>query len=500
MNKSAVVTFSLSPERPNVLIFLIDSQGVDNLSCYGYYRRTSPNIDRIAKDGVVFLNNFSPCVWTPPAHASLFTGRYLSGHQLLTLGGTNSILSEEIPTIAEALNAIGYKTAAFSVNPLIANLLRHKHVEIIKYPTSYPLIIKRGKTLAKELFEEVGEPEGIDKGSLYTVHRVIDWIEKNYDGKTPFYVFVNVVEPHHPYWAGEPFRSRFLPPGVTEERAKKTPQMSGEGLWRKEYPWFGPFAARSGIAPDGEFGYPRSPEDWLIIKALLDGETAQVDHRIGLLINYLREKGIYDDTLIIITSDHHDILWEHKGETLPNGRIIPTGHMDVYDPNIHVPLIVKGYPEHFPPGTRVKNMTSLVDIFPTLIEILQIEDKRVKKSVQGYSLLLALQDDPPRKFIIAEGWWPLTGFYYKSWFKAYRDLKYKYIWRGPTGEEELYDIVNDPYEQENIISKMPEKGMELKKKLEKFLLSIEIPPIRLKRAALNYLIAWGWHRKIIPED
>ena len=190
--------------------------------------------------------------------------------------------------------------------------------------------------------------------------------------------------------------------------------MSGEGLWRKEYPWFDPSAARSGVAPDGEFGYPRRPEDWLIIKALLDGETAQVDHRVGLLIDYLREKGIYDNTIIIITSDHHDILWEHKGETLPNGRIIPTGHMDIYDPNIHVPLIVKGYPEHFPSGTRVKNLTSLVDIFPTLIEVLQIEDKRIKKSVQGYSLLSALQGDPPGKFIIAEGWWPLTCFYYKS--------------------------------------------------------------------------------------
>jgi len=484
----------MNSEKPNVLIFLIDSQGVDNLSCYGYHRKTSPNIDKIAADGVCFLNNFTPCAWTPPSHASIMTGRYLSGHMTLNLGLRRTLMPKDIPTIAETLNAIGYKTAAFTVNMLVNNeeggVLRG--FKEVFYPS---LMRRREKEAAiKALFEEAGEPEGRDKGSLYTVHLTKKWIEKNYDGKKPFFIFINVLEPHIPYWPGEPFRSRFLPPGVTEERAKKIPQMNSHQAWRREYPW-----RHVEKGDEGEFGYPRNPEDWMIMKALLDGETAQVDHRIGLLIEYLNEKGLYDDTLIMVTADHHDVLWEHKGKTHPNGHIEYTGHTSLYDANIHIPLVVKGYSEDFPPGTYVKNMTDLTDIFSTLIDVLKIEDEKVKKSVQGYSLLSALHENPPRKFIIAEKWNPSIGLFCRSWVKAIRNLEYKYIWRS-TGEEELYNVAEDPYEQENIISKMPEKSKTLQKNLERFLLSIEIPPIHLKKEAIKWMKAWGYHRQIIPAD
>ena len=465
--------------KPNVIIIVMDSQRVDNLSCYGYSLKTSPNIDRVAEEGVVFLNNFTPCAWTPPAHASIMTGRYYSGHQLICLGPMRSVMPSGIPTIAEVLDSLGYDTASFSNNHLLTpdedGILRG-FIEC-RYPAFEGLRSPRNRIqdIQRRFFECIEDfEEGIDKGAANAIRVIMEWLDRRVAKEIPFFIFVNCTEPHHPYWPPQPFRRRFLLPGVDDYKARRVPQMSADGRWIPRY--------------------PKSPEEWYILKSLLDGETAALDHQLGILFNHLRELGVYDDTLIFITSDHGDVLWEHS--------IKYSSHKSLYDANLHVPLIVKGPREHIPAGKRVANLTQLVDIFPTILDVLGINDRKIRRSIQGYSLLLALEKEPVRKYALAEAqnpsiWPSATGPITVVWSKAIRNQEYKYIWHSD-GREELYNVAEDPTEQNNIINEEKGKAEALRGELERILLSLDIPEIPINRHIYNRMIAWGYQRKIIP--
>ena len=150
-------------ERPNVLLIVMDTQRADNLSCYGYDKKTTPNIDKLASEGVLFLNNIIPGVWTLPSHASLFTGRYVSGH------GADAHcerLMNDFPTFAELLGKLGYVSVGFSNNGWVS-----RRTGLARGFSEYYLI-GRGSRKVVEWFyvdEESEKGEG-DKGSclLYT--------------------------------------------------------------------------------------------------------------------------------------------------------------------------------------------------------------------------------------------------------------------------------------------------------------------------------------------
>jgi arylsulfatase A-like enzyme len=386
--------------------------------------------------------------------------------------------------MAEVLNSLGYKTAAVTCNELVndkeGGILRGFKDVVYSPKPKAPSEGKSQEPLSANAEDMAGHWTGTEKGdgdSWYTAY-IKEWLKNNYDGKNPFFIFLNCTETHHPNRPPQSFRGRFLPSWVTDERVKKVPQQTNIGGWPK--------------------GLPHNPEDWWIIRCLLDAATATSDHRLGIILDYLKEIGAYEDTLVFVTADHGDDIDEHRSIS---------GHRSLYDASIHIPLIVKGYPEHFPRGTRVNNITQLNDIFATLIEELNIEDEKVKQSVQGYSLRSALSEAPKRTFAIAELWLPFVGWPFRQMSKIYRNLEYKYFWHSntkvtPEGvsseSEELYDIVNDPTEQKNLAQEMPEKTKELNKELENFLLSIEIPPLCLKEDHIKRMIAWGYHQKVTP--
>ena len=384
-----------------------------------------------------------------------------------------------IPTIAEVLGSLGYDTISFSNNHLLTpgedGILRG--FGECRYPAFEGLKSPRDRIqdIQRRFFEGAeGFEEGIDKGATNTIRVMIEWLDKRVTREVPFFIFVNCTEPHHPYWPPQPFRRMFLPPGVDDYKARKVPQMTADGRWMPRY--------------------PKSPEEWYILKSLLDGETAALDHQLGILFNHLRELGVYDDTLIFITSDHGDVLWEHSIEY--------SSHKSLYEANIHIPLIVKGPKEHFPVRKRVANLTQLVDIFPTIIDILGINDRKVRRSIQGFSLLSAFEEEPERKYAIAEAQnpsiWPSAhGPITMIWSKAIRDLEYKYIWHSD-GREELYNLTNDPTEQNNIINEERGKAEALRGELERILLSIDIPEVPMNKYVYNRIIAWGYQRRIIP--
>ena len=452
-------------KKPNIMIFIMDTQRVDNLSCYGYAKKTTPNLERIAEEGTLFLNNITPAVWTLPSHASLFTGMYQSGHGA---GACCDMLSGKPATLAEVLSSESYRTVAFFGNEWAAIT---------------------GKGFKEICLVKKVDPENPDKGSLHRARMVIDWLERNYDGKEPFFMFVQFMEPHLRCWPPEPFRSKFLLEDVTEDEARKVNQ--------------DPNLVRAGKVR-------MSKRDWAILRSLYDGETATLDHRIGLILDYMRERDILDRTLLIVTADHGDMRGEHDYM----GRFQLMGHhLCVYEELIHVPLIVR-YPEIFPPGIKVDALVQTLDIFPTIVELLGIRDERLEGQLQGRSLLPTLRGEHVRE-------WALTEYQksllmsdrvmmvdpdvdfrmFNRWLKSYRTLRYKYIWASD-GRDELYDLSEDPGERCNLVDEMPEKVKEMRRQLESFLLSLEMHDYgdklhSCKKAEnLKRLKAWGFYREI----
>jgi len=469
------------PDKPNIMIFVMDTQRWKNMGCYGYDKGTTPNIDRIASEGVVFLHHYTPGVWTLPTHVSLFTGRYICCHRADI---NHEFLSGRFPTIAGVLNKVGYKTAGFSNNEWV---MEWENGSVTDFSEFYLMRDVDYKPRVKDPI--VPETER-DEGSLKTVSFVQDWLEKNYDGSQPFFIFINCVEPHMRCWAAQPFRGRFLPEGVTDEEAAAIKQDSNAYV-------------------RGEFRL--SNRDWEILRGLYDGETAILDHRMGMLFDWMRKKGILDETLLIIVSDHGDTVGEHENHM---------GHVPcmIWDTMLHTPLIIR-HPHYFPGGAKIEHLVQTVDIFPTIMDILRLKDEQVRAGLQGVSILSALTDNPERRFAMSEverpvqvieRWWRVRPKFdvrpFDKRWKAFRDEQYKYVWASD-GRDELYDYKNDPDEQNNLIGEMPDKAEELRDKLEEFLLSLERheygdgmrhdPPYKTVDPR-NYerMKAWGFCREI----
>lgn len=473
--------------RPNILIFLMDTQPVRNLTCYGFQKNTTPNIQKIAAEGLVYEQHSGTGAWTVPVHASLFTGKYQCGHGA---GAQYEFLSPRFPTLAEVLAEAGYQTVGFSNNSWVnqdeTNLARgFERWVMVPRP--------RGQNPQIGPEDDFVLDNEQDSGSAATVELVMAWLQKHRDPQRPFFMFINCTEPHLRVWAPEPFRSRFLEPGVTMRQARQVNQDE--------------FAERLGLVPDRPGGH-MTREDWTILKSLYDGETAVLDDRMGTLFDYLRAVGILDDTLLIITSDHGDLL-DRQG--------MMGHHLSLFDDLIHTPLIVR-LPGVVPAGKRFDGPVQICDWFPTLLDLLGIRSERVRGELQGVSLLPTWQGEPVREFALAEyekGVQPVEralrrqpDMDYRPWLrriKTIRTRRFKYHWFSD-GSDLLFDLQADPGERHNIISEQPEVAEELRRKLESFLLSLRrhdwgdklrnhgFRNVRWDNVAR--LAAWGVYREI----
>ncbi|MCX7012645.1 MAG: sulfatase, partial [Candidatus Sumerlaeota bacterium] len=394
-----------SANHPNVVIFMMDTQGARNMSCYGYRKPTTPNIDQIAREGVIFENHFVTAPWTLPVHASLFTGRYESGHGA---GAQHEGLEPGLPQMGDVFTRNGYRTVVLcnngwaydGGNPLSAGQgfeehIRYSNPRIAPVPPYIPS----------------ANPDEQDKGSFKGIGVACKWIDDNILGKSkPFLLFINCTEPHDAYTPPEPFRSRFLEEGVTYKQA---------------------FARKGGQATSTIGDKCLTLDDWMIQRSLYDGSTACLDDRIGRFVGELRERGILDDTIFIVTGDHGDV----QGEQVYYAYHSQNG---VWDGTVKTPLVIR-YPKAFKPKTRCKQLVQINDILPTLMDLCRVEDKEMRASIQGESLLQALKK-PTREFALIEamraihvmrrGWTEaqdpdsLDVRFANVWYKAARTRRY----------------------------------------------------------------------------
>jgi len=441
-------------KHANILIFVMDTQPVRNLTSYGYDKPTAPNVERIAREGLVYDNHFVTGCWTVPSHSSLFSGKYQTGHGV---GVQYEFMPETLPTMAEVLTAAGYQTVGFSNNTWV----NQDETNIARGFTQFTLVKRPG-----EQNPQIGPEDDfileddLDSGSAQTVDLVQQWFKEDYDETRPFFMFINCVEPHLRVWAPQPFRGRFLPAEIDEAEARLVNQDV--------------FAERLGLVADRPDGH-MTEDDWTILKYLYDGETACLDQRMGLLFDHLRAIGVMDETLLVIISDHGDLI---------DRRGMMGHHLSLFDDLIHTPLIVR-WPGVVPQGARFDGFVQICDWLPTFIELLNVDDDKVKAEMQGVSLVPTWSGQSVRDFAVSEYMKPLQSieralrydpdFDYRRWLRRWKSIRtheYKYHWASD-GQDMLFNVAADPLERHNLTDDLPEKAAELRQTLERFLLTLK---------------------------
>ena len=398
--------------RPNVVIVVMDTTRADRCSFEGYARPTTPRLDEFAKDAVVFTEAWSPAGWTGPAHASLFTGLRLEHHGFYA--GNRMNLARTMPTLAELLGADGWATASFANNGW--------------FDARYGLT--RG-------FDH-SETHGDDDARPYPWARATHaaaaaWAEARAKEGRPFFLFVNDMEPHLPYTPPAEDEARFVAPGTATRDV--------DAARRFDFPSTVSYCLRR-----EEIGGDRMA----LLSSLYDAEIAALDREIGALLDRLRASGLLQNTIVIVTGDHGEMLGEHH----------QTAHgFSLHRAIRHVPLLIRA-PGAFEGGRREGALVRLEDLMPTVLELCRVQ---VPGGLDGSSLLRdlpgrisrALQgDDETTRDRIASLIEGADASALTTGMRAVFDGTYHHI-AYSDGRAELYDLRSDAGERDNLAGREP---------------------------------------------
>ncbi len=412
--------------RPSILLLVVDTLRADYLGVYGFQGDISPTIDNFANESVLFKNNFSPAPWTKPAVASLMTSlepqvHGLTNHKGFFWGGKSEslrqgILPQEARTLAESLQASGYTTAAFVANPWLKKTFGFQQGFEL-YDDSHAANTTRGARLFSD---------------------ALSWLEKDRPKDRPFFLYLHVMDVHGPYQAPARYvRQVAGSPDLGEDRLLTPVELRTIPAYLRRAPWFG--TPRSGRLKTWRTAYA--------------GGVRYFDAQLQEFLDRLRESGILEEIVFVLTSDHGEQLLEHGG----------WDHGDsLYEHELRIPLLVR-LPKAQSGGSRPDEVTSLLDIMPTLLELAKAGSP---PGLQGQSLVPILEQDPaafPSRNVIA------TATKRRPSLFSIQDAALKLIVDGKTGKSEFYDLGADPGERSNLVLSKPDLARELRKRLEQHL-------------------------------
>lgn len=368
---------SVLPGERSVILVTLDTTRADRIGVYGGPVPT-PHLDRVAREGALFLQAASQVPLTLPAHSSMLTGQYPARHGVRHNGIYR--LPESADTLTERLRAAGFETAAF----VAAYVLNRGFGMEQGFDVYDDVAVNRFEGGRDQLFEAERTADEVNE-------RVFAWLDGRPEGAGKYFLWVHYYDPHHPY----------EPP----ERDGRT--LHGEGY---------------------------------------DREISYVDHAFGDLLERLDRDGALEDSILVVVGDHGESLGQHDEKT--HGIFI-------YEPAMHVPLFIRA-PGLIPAGTEIDRPAELVDLAPTVLELLGLP---AMDDAQGASLVARIEgaDDGALELAHAESLMPRLEF---GWSELYAvsDGRFKYI-EAPTPE--LYDLVDDPGERVNLAPNDPERVAEM---------------------------------------
>jgi arylsulfatase A-like enzyme/cytochrome c-type biogenesis protein CcmH/NrfG len=391
---TAVGTQAKNP--PNIVLITVDTLRADRVGCYGYKQAATPHIDRLAAEGVRFAQAYTPVPITLPAHAVMFTGKYPMAIGMHDFSGNR--LSAEHATLASVLRAQGYATAGITSSAVLDRRFGLDQGFEFYYDN---FDFSRLDETNLDAMERPGE---------HAVGRALEWLGRAPGVRRPFFLWVHLYDPHHPYTPPAPYRAQYA------------------------------------VRP-------------------YDGEIAYTDAQVGRLLEFLRAKKLYENTLVVLVGDHGEALGE-RGEK--------THGFFIYQNTLHVPLIFKlpGAAGAAAPGKVprvVATPATLVDLMPTMLQAAGLAPPKV----QGKSLLALLRGraGDANETIYAETYLPRLHFNWSE-LRSVRVGRYRLI---DAPRPELYDLEKDPGERQNIFEEQRAVAAGLRKQLARVIAAYSPP-------------------------
>ncbi|MFB0518110.1 MAG: sulfatase [Acidobacteriota bacterium] len=410
-------------EKPNIILIILDSLRADALGCYGYWRQTSPNIDKLVENPhtVLFENAFSTAPCTFPAHKNLFTSRYLN----LNLNYGEDMLFDRETTLAEVLSKAGYNTIGATGGAWL----------------SHKLGMAQG-------FDSYYESDKYPPGKIDEIYeKVSDWLDRR--RANSFFLLFHTYENHVPYT-----RTTFalgLEGGRIPYKLTRSFEYSSEEV-------------RNLI-------YTATEEEKKYIRAMYDGTVMEADRYVQKLLDKLSSLHLLKNTVIIITSDHGEEFWEHHPLGAMHGQ-------SLYQEMLHVPLVI--YLPHIkPPQKVIKTPVSLIDLFPTILDLIGAKGFD-KKGIMGVSLLPLIKGqsdyhnyplfaeikdksmDLKLQAIVMEGHKYILSLNEKK-NVSFQGLKVE------VEDEELFDFRGDKWERTNLVVQKKELAESMREALQRFI-------------------------------
>ena len=399
--------------RFNVVLLILDAARAEQFGAYGYARPTTPELDRIAADGVVFERAYTPAVFTLGALSSLWTSQYPDRHHAEV--SYADPLPRDRLTLAEALSARGIRTAGFVANAVAGTI--HG--------------FDRGFTQFEEVYRRF--PDLGSRGAAF--QRVLPaWLQAHAGER--FFAYVHYREPHFPYDPGPPFDTRFGPdaPLGRDERRDRS--------------WY----------TDVNQGRRAPTADEIAhLVRLYDGNLAYVDQEVGALRRALEQQGLWDRTVLVVAADHGEQLFE-KGYISHSAQ--------VYEQSTHIPLIVRvpGGAR----GVRVDSIVDLLDLAPTVLDLFGLRDTPFAKQAQGASLLplMAGARRDAAGVTLSRTVWERPVY-------ALRDGTHKLVYDTRTGREQLFAIETDRAETRDLAASEPVRAAYYRQTLLRLLAGLK---------------------------
>jgi len=432
-------------EDINIILVSLDTLRPDHLKCYGYSRETSPNLDKLAEDGVLFQNTFSTTSWTLPGHTSMLTSLNCHRHQVYY---PDQKMRDDIQTVADFLRINEFYTSGFSGG----GYLSEKYGFSRGFDRYYGIRLYGDKSIRED------ESELLNK-------LVVNWVDENQDKK--FFLFLHTYQPHDPYANPSKIGKTFL---------------QNDAKWRK--------IKMVDIFKNGNrYKTHLSKKDTQNIVDLYDGEIKYTDDTfVGPLINKLKQENIYDKSLIIVTSDHGEEFYDHESWLHDH---------TVYNEAIKIPLIIK-FPNSLYKGKKIDQFVRVTDIIPTILDYLKVKSN--DEYFDGKSLIPLIEgkekqnrtfisdvalrnfDTPPDIITMNHNYMKLI---------LNQKIESPYIQRISKNIEghqiELYDLKNDPEEKNNLAEYKAYRNLcvELVKKIGKYYEKLKLKGGKKKKVKLD---------------
>jgi arylsulfatase A-like enzyme len=415
-------------ELPDVLLVTFDTLRADHCGSYGYARPTTPTLDEVGDEGVLFETVYAVTPTTGPSHATLFTSLYPDEHHVLS---NRWKLQGELVTLAEVLGAAGYRTGGFVSSYMVkadAGMAQGFDAFDDRFASGESSAVRREAVQGEEVRGQ------FDRRAADTADRALEWLAGE-PADRPLFLWLHSYQPHNPYR-----------PPPEAMRAVLGAELGP--MWR----------------PGRPGGTEEDRVRWRI--ARYDAETRYADDQVGRVLAALRARARDPGLLAVITSDHGEGLEDHGW---------PGHGIHLYEEAVRVPLTLS-WPGRLPAGARVAAPVGLIDVMPTVLELLGVDCPDLE--LRGASLVGAWGETGPegtrpvflqrRAYARNETKFEGKPVVVKGAKLAVRDGPWKLVLAPEEGGPQLYDLSRDPAERENLAEQRPEVARRLEEVLRRW--------------------------------